>query len=272
MPKQDAAWLDILLDLRRKPAGIRFLLTEADYAASKAPELTGGMPYCTAVKWAGAGRSCKMDAAHGACFAASRALGMAEVGEEALSGSRHAKLGVYENLAVSRSVAKDMVYCAHQCHGVEIMPLEAYDETNKPDVVVLVTTPHNAMRLTQGYAYHNGQLKDIKMAGMCAICQECTSYPFEKNRPNISMLCSGTRCVAQWAKDELGVGIPYHQLGQVISGLQKTVNPMEANEDKQRIARRLAEAGRSEALEIVFSHNYYTGAYGTPEQLARRKK
>lgn len=86
------------------------------------------------------------------------------------------------------------------------------------------------------------------------------------------MLCSGTRCVAQWAKDELGVGISYHQLGQVISGLKKTVNPMEANEDKQRIAQRLADAGQSDAMEIVFSHNYFTGAYGTPEQLARRKK
>ncbi len=272
MPEHDALWLDILLDFRRKPVGIRFLLTEADYASSKAPELTGGMPYCTAVKWAGEGRSCKMDAAHGACSAASRALGMAEIGEEVYSGSRHAKLGVYENLGVSRSIAKDMVYCAHKCYGVEIMPLEAYDEANKPDVVVIVTTPHNAMRLIQGYAYHRGQLKEIKMAGMCAVCQECTSYPFEKNMPNISMLCSGTRCVAQWAKDELGVGIPYHQLGQVISGLKKTVNPMEANEDKQRIAQRLAAAGQSDALEIVFSHNYFTGAYGTPEQLARRKK
>jgi len=70
----------------------------------------------------------------------------------------------------------------------------------------------------------------------------------------------------------LGIGIPYHQLGEVINGLRKTVNPMEANEDKRRIAKRLEEAGQSGALEIVFSHNYFTGAYGTPEQLARRKK
>ena len=70
----------------------------------------------------------------------------------------------------------------------------------------------------------------------------------------------------------MGVGIPYHQLGAVINGLAKTVNPMEANEDKHRIAGRLAETGKSGALEIVFSQNYFTGAYGTPEQLASRKK
>lgn len=272
MPKQDDEWLDMLLELRRKPVGIKFLLTNAEYEASPAPELVGGMPYCTAVKWAAAGRSCRMDAAHCACFAASRALGLAAVGPEAVSGSRHAQLGVYANLCVSRAVAKDMVYCAHQCTGVEIMPLDAYDEAHKPDVVVIVTTPYNAMRFTQGYAYHSGQLKEIKVSGMCAICQECTSQPFEQNKPNLSMLCSGTRCVGQWGKDELGIGIPYHQLAMVIDGLRNTVNPMETDADKRRIAERLEKSGHSGELEIVFSKNYFTGAYGTPSQLACRSR
>ncbi|WP_378957190.1 hypothetical protein [Pelosinus sp. sgz500959] len=70
----------------------------------------------------------------------------------------------------------------------------------------------------------------------------------------------------------MGIGIPYHQLKEIINGLRKTVNPMEANEDKHRIAKRLADAGQSGSLEVVFSHNYFTGAYGTPEQLAHRKK
>lgn len=269
MSRNDSLWLDILLDLRRKPVGIKFLLTEAEYALSQAIVPQNGMPYCTTVRWAGQGRSYKMDAAHCSCFAASRALGMTNVTEEAISGSRHEKLGVYENLCVSRSVARDMVYCAHKCAGVEIMPLEQYEKSN-PDIVIIVTTPYNAMRITQGYAYHYGQLNSIKMTGMCAICQECTSYPYERNMPNISMLCSGTRCVAQWSKDELGIGIPFHYMGQVISGLRKTVNPMEFNKDKERISQRLANAGLKDTMEIVFNHNYYTGAYGTPEQIARR--
>ncbi|MDR3589356.1 MAG: DUF169 domain-containing protein [Negativicutes bacterium] len=271
MLQNDTLWLDLLLDLRRKPVGIKFLLTEADYALSQTAISPAGMPYCTAVKWAGQGRSYKMDVSHCGCFAASRALGMAAVTEDAVSGSRHAKLGVYENLGVSRSVAREMVYCVHKCSGVEIMPLEQY-VNSKPDVVILVTTPYNAMRILQGYAYHSGQLSSIKMAGMCAICQECTSYPYERNLPNVSMLCSGTRCVAQWSKDELGIGIPYHYMGQILDGLRKTVNPMEPNKDKERIAQRLADAGQKEALEIVFNHNYYTGAYGTPEQIARRDR
>lgn len=266
-----AQWLDVFLELPRKPVGIRFLLTQADYDECEATALGGGMPYCTAVRWATMGRSCKMDGDHCACFAASRALGLAPVPEEAVSGSRHAKLGVYENLGVSRAVARDMVYCAHRCIGVEIRPLAEY-ETLPPDIVILVSTPYNIMRVVQGYAYHHGQLTNVKVAGMCAICQECTSYPHERNMPNLSLLCSGTRCVAQWGKEEMAVGIPYHYLRPILSGLQHTVNPIEPNADKQRIKDRLNDGGLAGELDIVFGHNYYTNAYGTPAQIARRAK
>lgn len=267
--KAAAERLDILLELPRKPVGIRFLLTQDDFDNCEATALAGGMPYCTAVRWATMGRNCKMDADHCACFAASRALGLAPVPEDAISGSRHAKLGVYENLGVSRAVARDMVYCAHRCIGVEIRPLAEF-ETLPPDIVILVSTPYNIMRVVQGYAYHHGQLTNVKVAGMCAICQECTSYPHERNMPNLSMLCSGTRCVAQWGKEEMAVGIPYHYLGRILSGLQQTVNPIEPNPDKQRIKDRLSDSGLDGEPDIVFGHNYYTNAYGTPAQIARR--
>ena len=269
--KAAAEWLDILLELPRKPVGIRFLLTQADFDNCEATALAGGMPYCTAVRWATMGRNYKMDADHCACFAASRALGLAAVSEEAISGSRHAKLGVYENLGVSRTVARDMVYCAHRCVGVEIRPLAEYEQV-PPDIVILVSTPYNIMRIVQGYAYHHGQLTNVKVAGMCAICQECTSYPHERNMPNLSMLCSGTRCVAQWGKEEMAVGIPYHYLGRILSGLQHTVNPIEPNQDKQRIKERLNDAGRAAEMDIVLGKNYYTNAYGTPAQIAKRVK
>jgi uncharacterized protein (DUF169 family) len=269
--KAAAEWLDILLELPRKPVGIRFLLTQDDFDNCEATALAGGMPYCTAVRWATMGRNCKMDADHCACFAASRALGLASVSEEAISGSRHAKLGVYENLGVSRTVARDMVYCAHRCVGVEIRPLAEY-EKNPPDIIILVSTPYNIMRVVQGYAYHHGQLTNVKVTGMCAICQECTSYPHERNMPNLSMLCSGTRCVAQWGKEEMAVGIPYHYLGRILSGLQHTVNPIEPNPDKERIAQRLNAAGLAVEMDIVLGKNYYTNAYGTPAQIAKRAK
>ena len=182
-------------------------------------------PYCTAVAKATAGACYKMDAAHCRCGAAATALGLQPLDEYRASGQLYADLKVYRDLAVSRQIVQDMVYCPTSNRGVEIGPLEKSVLT--PDMILLILPPKAGMRLLQGYAYHFGQLKDIKMAGMCAICQECTSYPYVKGSMNVSLLCAGTRCVGRWGQQELGAGIPYSQLLQVIDGIWQTVDAME---------------------------------------------
>ena len=117
------------------------------------------------------------------------------------------------------------------------------------------------MRIVQAHAYTKGQLKNIKMAGMQAVCQECTSYVYERNEINLSMLCSGTRCVAQWSKEEMGVGIPFQQINDIIYGLVQTVNPMENNNDKKLIQEKLKSAGKDLEFEIEYNKNYYTGVF-----------
>ena len=99
------------------------------------------------------------------------------------------------------------------------------------------------------------------MAGMQAVCQECTSYVYERNEINLSMLCSGTRCVAQWSKEEMGVGIPFQQINDIIYGLVQTVNPMENNHDKKLIQEKLKSAGKDLEFEIEYNKNYYTGVF-----------
>ncbi len=256
-----------LLALKRKPVGIKFLKTKEDYEKAEAQEPKTGLPYCTAVAKAGEAkngenRAYKLDVSHNRCAAASTALGMLPVSEYRLSGQMHVDLKVYKNLEVSRSVAHDMVYCGEENYGVLIKPLSQYEDG--PDLVIMILQPKWAMRLIQGYAYNYGQLKDVKMAGMCAICQECTSYPLVRNHPNISMLCAGTRCVGQWHEDELAAGVPIEFLGGIIEGIWKTIDPMENNAAKEKLTVRLKEAGL-EVPEIDLTHNYYSKAYGIPK-------
>ena len=87
----------------------------------------------------------------------------------------------------------------YKAYGVEIAPLSDYVSYDS-DVVIMITNPYNAMRITERYAYHNGPIKNVQFNGMQVLCEECTTRPFENNEVNISMLCSGTRCVAQWQK------------------------------------------------------------------------
>jgi hypothetical protein len=81
------------------------------------------------------------------------------------------------------------------------------------------------------------------------------------NQINISMMCSGTRHVAQWEKSEMGIGLPFHQFSMIVDGILNTINPMERNADKKRIKQELEENQLSDLLDIEMNKNYYTNAY-----------
>lgn len=255
----DLIILNSLLELDRKVVGIKFLFDKEEYENFNANTTNRIMPYCTMVRNASLGEGIKVNIHNIACASAARALGLIEVNNDVISGRTHSKMGVYKDLCVSRSVAKNMVYCKHKVYGVAIKPLEDYEEN--PDVVIIITHPFNTMRIIQGNAYHNGQAKQIKVAGMQAICQECTSYPYEINDINISMMCSGTRHVAQWDKSEMGIGIPYNKFSTIIDGIKNTVNPMERNNEKKKIEQKLKENNLKSLVEIQYGKNYYTGVY-----------
>ncbi len=257
--KKNLLKLNTYLDLDRDIAAVKFLFDKEEYDNfSKAQELKGKMAYCTMVRNAMNGQKIKARVENFACISAAKALGLAEVTAADDSGKGRVEIGTYKNLCIGRSVSKDMVYCQHQIYGVALMPLADFEE--EPDIVIIVTQPYNMMRLVQGYAYHNGQLKDIKLAGMQAICQECTSYPFEKNGISISMLCAGTRLLAQWDESEMGMGMPFHMFDQVVDGIEHTLNPIERNKNKQKIEKRMKENG-IEDLEIIYNKNYDDGLY-----------
>lgn len=258
--REDSMWLDILLDLRRSPVGIRFLVTEEQYKASPFPEVEVAIPYCRIVRNAGGGRERKFSLDGLTCSGAAKALGFISVDNDAASGNRHRRMGIYSNLGVSRTITSGMTYCGFEPHGIEVAPLSAFTEDD-PDVVIVITTPYNAMRLLQGYAYHHGHHKTVKMTGMQGVCEELTSLPFETNELNVSMLCSGTRFVSLWEKDEMGVGIPFGMLASVIDGLKQTATHMEADPEKTRVDAQLNAYGVSGEVEIVYGKTYCTGGF-----------
>lgn len=256
---ESAKWLDILLQLERKPVGIKFLLTKEDYDAFQARENKHRMSYCTVVKRAGNGICQKIHKGHNACIGGAIALGLEKPSQENVSGRRRLHQGAYRDLGVCRNISKNMVFCEHTTYGVAVMPLEAYDV--EPDVVLIICNPFNAMRITQGYSYKNGHASNIKLSGMSAICQECTSLPYEENQINLSLLCSGTRMLAQWNKDEMAIGMPFRLYLDTIEGLKSTVNPLERNLEKKRIEEKLLTECLADKLEIKYNKNYDDNAY-----------
>lgn len=258
-PQQNAQWLDVLLEMPREAVGIHFLMTKEEYESFPADAPERRMSYCTMVRRATKGISQKAHLGHMACGGGSTALGLSKPTEAMIDGTRRMGQGAYHDLCTCRKVSKNMVYCEHHLYGVGIVPLK--DCEKDPDVVIFVCNPFNAMRIMQGYAYRNGHASNICLSGMQAVCQECTSRPYELDQINISMMCSGTRMLTGWRKDELGIGVPYHMLDQIVTGLRETVNPLERNHEKREIAGKLSEHGLDGQLDIVMNKNYDDNCY-----------
>jgi uncharacterized protein (DUF169 family) len=139
--KEDLKVFNSILNIERQVVGIKFLFTKEELEEFPQQQLERRAAYCTLVRNAGNGKGCKVTLENFSCMAAARALGLTETTQESASGKRHKDLGVYKNLCISRSVAKDMVFCKHQVIGVAIQPLALYE--SEPDVIIIVTNPFN---------------------------------------------------------------------------------------------------------------------------------
>ena len=71
------------------------------------------------------------------------------------------------------------------------------------------------------------------------------------------MLCAGTRNIAGWKDDELGIGIPFNRFISMIDGVYKTVNVIEPDHNKAKIEEKLKRNELND-LEIEYGKNYFT--------------
>ena len=88
---EEALWLEVLLDLPRRPVGIHFLMTKEDYDAFPAEAPQNRMSYCTMVRKASQGIAQKAHLGHMACIGGATALGLVEPTEEMKDGTRRYK-------------------------------------------------------------------------------------------------------------------------------------------------------------------------------------
>lgn len=247
--------LNCALELQRQIVGVKFLFSDAEFQEARARHIPHPMNYCVMVKVAMGGAALKATGADLACLAGGRALGLVEMDELHRSGRIGRNLGLYANLSTAKNVRDRMSYCTHKTHGVMVKPLADYDN-EVPDVVLIVSSAYNVMRIVQGHAYYYGLRPASQLAGNQAICSESTALPYMADDINVSLLCIGTRHKAGWTDNELAVGIAFSRFQTVVQGVMETINIMDANEKKAVIERKLKDAGISYP-QIQYDCNYY---------------
>ena len=252
-----------LLALTRQPVGVKLFFTERELEACSYPVPRAKMPYCVMARMAGDGFSWKARLAQVGCMGGARALGLVPLDDDYRSGRMFDGLKLYCGPETAKQVAGCMTLVQRKAVGFAVAPLQLWnsEERLQPDVVLLVCGAYTAMRVVQGYTYQFGTNVEYRLSGNQAICSECTAYPLERGKLNLSMLCSGTRIKAGWKEDELALGVPYAQLDRLLDGVEATVNQMDDDAHKRRIAGQLAESSVCSLRpdDIVYHHNYFTG-------------
>lgn len=256
--QKSAKILDTYLDLERKPVGVKIFFDKDEYENYDLKERENKVTYCNAVQLASIGKKIKLRKDHQACPNGSTALNFNDEPEAIKSGKGRLKKGIYDNIDVSKSVSDEMVFLKNRPYGLVIMPLENFEDN--PDVVIVVGGSFPIMRIIQANAYKHGYTDNLKTVGLQAVCHDLTTYPYESGDINISFLSPGTRLVADWKYNEMGVGIPFDKFEDIVEGLQKTTNPFERDKNKKEIIKKSKE-NNLDSSEIKLGENYDDGSY-----------
>lgn len=256
--KHSVDLIESYLDLDRKPVGVKFFFDQEEFDNFEVSQRDRKVTYCNSVQLASKGQSMKLTKENQACPNGAMALNFKEVPEPMANGKGRASKNMYHSVEVSKSINDDMLFLKKEPVGMSVMPLENYKQD--PDVVILVGKSYNIMRMLQGHAYFNGYTNNLRTIGLQAVCQDLTTYPYNTNDINITLLCPGTRLVADWQIDEIGIGVPFEKWYQVVEGVKETANPFERDKKKSGIEARLKERGL-DASGVKFNENYDDGSY-----------
>ena len=250
--------IDSYLDLNRKVVGVKFFHDEESYENFEVPERESKVTYCNAVNLASKGSNIKVRKVHQGCPNGAVAFGFNQAPPKMASGEARFSKNIYNDVKTSKSVSDDMIFLKDKVYGIAIMPLENFKV--EPDVVVMIEKAYNIMRVVHGYSYFNGYSPEMKTVGLQAVCHDLTTLPYEHGTINITFLCPGTRLMANWHPDELGIGMAWKHWYNVVQGIMETTNPFERNGNKRKIIKKMKKNYMDDSV-IELNKNYDTGTY-----------
>lgn len=239
------------LGLENKILGLRFLVLEKEYNDSLAEEHKG-LSLCSLVKLACQGKSVKCNASTIGCDDAAYAMGLKEVPEYVYSGRKEYEDRKYLSKSIAFQVQNEKKYIPQKIYGAIISPLE---EIENPDLVIVIATAKDIMRLTQGYSRYYGVNKNLLSIGVQGICSELVSKPLMNNDLNVSLLSNCCRKLTDFSAGCMGASFPIHLAENIFKGILETVNLTENNIPKKKILERL-DSPDELGFEIVMNYDY----------------
>lgn len=236
MRVENVSCMEAALGLSRRIVGVRFLYTWAEYQDSPGVPYDSATRFCVMVKRASENGHFKCRQEHFGCGRSRRALGIVENDLTTYSGEVYYGCGLYATRAIAKKAQRDTIFINHRIYGIEIAPLA---ELANADLVIMIGDAYQLMRITQGYAYQYGAMKNIGSVGNQGVCSDLCARPYETDDINVSFLCEGTRRACGWSRNDIGVGLPVNLFDPLTEGVLATLNLIETPEAKDAILSRL---------------------------------
>lgn len=139
--------------------------------------------------------------------------------------------GRYKDTETAKKALKDMIALQPaETEAVLFYPPE-FDEVDfLPDVVVCSIRPVELTRFVQAYQFNTGKRIEANMGGLRAINSDLIVRPFVTNKINVSSYCLGSRLIAQYEGDRLGIGIPFSEFEILVKGMEDSRTGFPFNE------------------------------------------
>jgi len=214
-----AETLKKVLDLKGSPVAIKLATTKDEIPAGM-EEIDKTIRHCTMVNLArNEGKIFFATAGKHECNGGAWSLGLREITPTLKSGDFYFKLGKFDSAAsCKRTIDKVAHLSSGETYASLYSPLEKTPFT--PQVVLIVTTPRNMLKLAQSTLFRLGGRIYAEFSGIQSVCADATAQTYLSGRPNFSLGCDGSRRYSGIGDDELVMGLPAEMLPELVAALK----------------------------------------------------
>jgi uncharacterized protein (DUF169 family) len=207
-----------LLGLKGSPVAVKIAETQADVPAGyqKVPEKSRHCQFVQDARLRGMKGYATRD--EHLCKGGAGVMGIEPLPEAVATGKMYHTLGNFKTAEGALETVSAIPKCTTESYASVYSPLESAEF--EPDVVVIVATPRQALRLSQAYLHSTGGRISSDYSGIQSICADAVVAVKQRGVPNMTLGCNGSRKNSGIAEDEVILGIPPKDLPEIVGVLK----------------------------------------------------
>lgn len=152
------------------------------------------------------------------CKGGAGVMGIEPLPASVATGKMYHQLGNFETSEGAQETVAAIPKSSENYYASIYSPLETAEY--EPDVIVLVLTPKQALRVSQAYLRAKGGRISSDYSGIQSLCADAVVAVKERGVPNMTLGCSGSRKYAKIADEEVIIGIPPKNFVEIVDALQ----------------------------------------------------